>query len=164
MKRQLRADSSYNLPIMMDTAKLFVFLTAAFLLAIAPGPGMLYVLARSLAGGKREGALSAVGTFVGGMVHVFAAAAGVSVILAKSAAAFAAVKYAGAAYLGFLGIRMILEAHRDTGQSQDTASTDATPPRREISSLSQHLGKIGFARLRANIRERMIAHGYGMTE
>jgi hypothetical protein len=57
----------------MITAKLFVFLS------IAPGPGMLYVLARSLAGGWREGALSALGTFVGGMVHVFAAAAGVSV-------------------------------------------------------------------------------------
>jgi threonine/homoserine/homoserine lactone efflux protein len=112
----------------MDTAKLFVFLTAAFLLAIAPGPGMLYVLARSLAGGKREGALSALGTFAGGMVHVFAAAAGVSVVLAKSATAFAAVKYAGAAYLCFLGIRMILEARRDAGQidaeqSKDESST-----------------------------------------
>jgi threonine/homoserine/homoserine lactone efflux protein len=114
----------------MITAKLFVFLAAAFLLAIAPGPGMLYVLARSLAGGKREGALSALGTFVGGMVHVFAAAAGVSVILARSAAAFAAVKYAGAAYLCFLGIRMILEAHRDAGQRNDEALTYATPPRR----------------------------------
>jgi threonine/homoserine/homoserine lactone efflux protein len=114
---------------MIDTAKLFVFLTAAFLLAIAPGPGMLYVLARSLAGGKREGALSALGTFAGGMVHVFAAAAGVSVILARSAAAFAAVKYAGAAYLCFLGIRMILEAYRDAGQSSGEVSTYATLPR-----------------------------------
>lgn len=114
----------------MITAKLFVFLSAAFVLAIAPGPGMLYVLARSLAGGKREGALSALGTFVGGMVHVFAAAAGVSVILARSATAFAAVKYAGAAYLCFLGIRMILDARRDAGQSNDEASIYATLPRR----------------------------------
>ena len=114
----------------MITAKLFVFLSAAFVLAIAPGPGMLYVLARSLAGGKREGALSALGTFVGGMVHVFAAAAGVSVILSRSATAFAAVKYAGAAYLCFLGIRMILEAHRDAGEPSDGASTYATLPRR----------------------------------
>ena len=76
---------------------------------------MLYVLARSLAGGRREGVLSSLGTFVGGMVHVVAAAAGVSVILARSAVAFATVKYAGAAYLCFLGIRMILEARRDTG-------------------------------------------------
>ena len=87
---------------MIENGRLFVFLTAALLLAISPGPGMLYVLARSLAGGKREGVLSALGTFVGGMVHVFAAAAGVSVILAKSAVAFSAVKYLGAAYLCFL--------------------------------------------------------------
>src|SRR5271156_3700262 len=98
---------------MFDFTRLFLFLTAAILLAIAPGPGMLYVLARSLAGGRREGLLSALGTFVGGMVHVFAAAAGISIILAKSAAAFAIVKYLGAGYLCFLGIRMILEARKD---------------------------------------------------
>jgi len=98
---------------MMDNAKLLVFLSAAFLLAIAPGPGMLYVLARSLAGGRREGVLSALGTFGGGMVHVLAAAAGISVILAKSAMAFAVVKYLGAAYLCFLGVRMIVEARQD---------------------------------------------------
>ncbi len=85
---------------------------AAVLLAMAPGPGMLYVLARSLAGGRREGVLSSLGTFVGGMVHVMAAAAGVSVVLARSALAFATVKYAGAAYLCFLGIRMILDARK----------------------------------------------------
>lgn len=98
---------------MVNETRLFLFLTAAVLLAIAPGPGMLYVLARSLAGGKREGVLSALGTFLGGMVHVFAAALGISIILAKSAAAFATVKYGGAAYLCFLGLRMILDARRD---------------------------------------------------
>src|SRR5277367_4490187 len=100
---------------MFDSTRFFLFLTAALLLAIAPGPGMLYVLARSLAGGKREGVLSAFGTFLGGMVHVFAAALGISIILAKSAAAFAAVKYVGAAYLCFLGVRMILEARKEKG-------------------------------------------------
>ena len=53
-----------------DSARFFVFLSAAILLAIAPGPGMLYVLARSLGGGRREGLVSALGTFFGGMVHV----------------------------------------------------------------------------------------------
>src|ERR1700745_2994138 len=99
--------------IMFDLTRITLFLTAALLLAIAPGPGMLYVLARSLAGGKREGVLSALGTFAGGMVHVVAAALGVSVILARSAAAFATVKYAGAAYLCFLGVKMILDARTD---------------------------------------------------
>ena len=59
---------------MMDSGRFVLFLTAAFLLAVAPGPGMLYVLARSLAGGRREGILSSLGTFLGGMVHVLAAA------------------------------------------------------------------------------------------
>ncbi len=105
---------------MPASAKLIVFLTAALLLAVAPGPGMLYVLSRSLAGGRREGVLSALGTWVGGMVHVVAAAAGVSIILAQSALAFAAVKYAGAAYLCFLGVRMIREAHSGCELLPDT--------------------------------------------
>jgi threonine/homoserine/homoserine lactone efflux protein len=84
-----------------------LFLTAAFLLAVTPGPGMFYVLARSLAGGRRAGMLSSLGTFVGGFVHVIAAALGISAILAASALAFSVVQYAGAAYLIYLGIRMI---------------------------------------------------------
>jgi threonine/homoserine/homoserine lactone efflux protein len=99
---------------MFDSARFLIFLGAAVLLAIAPGPGMLYVLARSLAGGRREGLLSALGTFCGGLVHVLAAAAGISIVLAKSAAAFAAVKYLGAAYLCFIGIRMIVDSRRDS--------------------------------------------------
>ena len=105
---------------MFHTTRFFLFLTAALLLAIAPGPGMLYVLARSLSGGKREGVLSAFGTFLGGMVHVLAAALGISIILAKSAAAFALVKYVGAAYLCFLGVKMILDARKDTGADGTT--------------------------------------------
>ena len=92
---------------MPDATHFTLFLGAAFLLAITPGPGLLYVLARSLAGGRREGSLSSLGTFVGGIVHVFAAALGLSAILATSAVAFSVVKYAGAAYLVYLGIRMI---------------------------------------------------------
>jgi threonine/homoserine/homoserine lactone efflux protein len=98
---------------MIDPHRLLVFLGAATLLAIAPGPGMLYVLARTLAGGRREGILSSLGTFLGGIVHVVAAATGLSLVLATSATAFAVVKYAGAAYLIYLGFRMILSAQRD---------------------------------------------------
>ncbi|HYM77504.1 MAG TPA: LysE family translocator [Candidatus Dormibacteraeota bacterium] len=104
---------------MFDSTRFLLFLTAAVLLAVAPGPGMLYVLARCLAGGKREGVLSALGTFFGGMVHVFAAALGISIILAKSAVAFAAVKYVGAAYLGFLGVRMILDARKEKANAEE---------------------------------------------
>ncbi len=110
---------------MFDSTKFLLFLSAALLLAIAPGPGMFYVLARSLAGGKREGVLSALGTFLGGMVHVFAAALGISIVLAKSAAAFSVVKYGGAAYLCFLGARMILDARKGDGEE-----VVAAPPAR----------------------------------
>ena len=98
---------------MIDAHKLPLFLIASLILAATPGPGMLYVLSRTLAGGKREGILSSLGTLLGGMVHVVAAAAGLSVILATSALAFSVVKYCGAAYLIYLGIRLILGAEQD---------------------------------------------------
>ena len=92
---------------MLDSHHFLLFLAAALVLAITPGPGIFYVLARTLAGGRREGIESSLGTFFGGLFHVFAAALGVSAILAASAVAFHTVKYAGAAYLVWLGIRMI---------------------------------------------------------
>jgi threonine/homoserine/homoserine lactone efflux protein len=92
---------------MLDRHLLLLFLAAAALLAVTPGPGIFYVLARTLSGGKREGVLSASGTLIGGSAHVLAAALGLSAVLAASATAFAVVKYAGAVYLVWLGIRMI---------------------------------------------------------
>jgi threonine/homoserine/homoserine lactone efflux protein len=98
---------------MIDPHRLALFLAAALILAITPGPGIFYVLARTLAGGRREGIHSSLGTFIGGLFHVFAAALGVSAILAASAVAFHTVKYAGAAYLVWLGIRMIRTRHAE---------------------------------------------------
>jgi len=98
---------------MLDPHRFLLFLAAALLLACTPGPGIFYVLTRSLAGGRREGILSALGTFCGGLVHVVAAALGLSAVLATSALAFTVVKYAGALYLIWLGIRMI--AARNAG-------------------------------------------------
>jgi threonine/homoserine/homoserine lactone efflux protein len=109
---------------MIETHKLAMFLTASLVLAATPGPGMLYVLTRTLAGGRGEGILSSLGTFVGGMVHVVAAAGGLSVVLATSALAFSLVKFAGAAYLVFLGLRMLLFAERES-----SVDVTAVPPR-----------------------------------
>ena len=125
---------------MLDSTRLLLFLTAAVLLAIAPGPGMLYVLARSLAGGKREGVLSALGTFLGGMVHVFAAALGVSIVLARSALAFSTVKYLGAAYLCFLGVRMIIDARRDIEKTE--ASSTRFLPRPKATQRAIRYGRV----------------------
>ena len=92
---------------MIEGTRFALFLSAALLLALTPGPGILYVLGRTLNGGRREGALSSLGTFVGGSVHVLGAALGLSAVLATSATAFQVVRYAGAAYLVYLGITMI---------------------------------------------------------
>lgn len=95
---------------MPDFATLGLFLTAAFILSITPGPGILYTLARSLHGGKAEGISSALGLFVGGLFHVVAAAVGLSSLLMTSALAFTVVKYVGAAYLIYLGLRTLLSS------------------------------------------------------
>src|SRR3954471_7519786 len=84
------------------------FFLAALILAITPGPGIAYVVARTAAGGRAEGLASCVGTGLGGMFHVSAAALGLSLLLAQSATAFSVVKYVGAAYLLYLGIRLLL--------------------------------------------------------
>ena len=94
---------------MIDGTRFALFVSAAAILALTPGPGILFVLGRTLHGGRREGVLSALGTLVGGSVHVLAAGLGLSAILMTSATAFQVVRYAGAAYLIYLGISMISE-------------------------------------------------------
>lgn len=84
------------------------FLIAAVTLAITPGPGIAYVVARTVAGGRGEGLASCIGTALGGLLHVAAAALGLSVLVAQSATAFGVVKYVGAAYLVYLGIRLLV--------------------------------------------------------
>jgi threonine/homoserine/homoserine lactone efflux protein len=84
------------------------FLVAAIVLAITPGPGIAYVVARTVAGGRSEGLASCIGTGLGGLLHVAAAAIGLSLLISQSAIAFNVVKYFGAAYLVYLGLRMLL--------------------------------------------------------
>jgi len=88
---------------------LLAFFIAAALLALTPGPGIAYVVARTVAGGRQEGLASCLGTGLGGMLHVLAAALGLSVLLAQSALAFSLMKYVGAAYLIYLGVRLLMQ-------------------------------------------------------
>lgn len=97
------------------------FLGAASLLAITPGPGITYVVARTVSGGRAEGIASCFGTAIGGLIHILAAALGLSLIVARSATAFAVIKYLGAAYLIYLGIRTLT--------SRSAAAEVATVPR-----------------------------------
>ncbi len=93
--------------VVPDLASLAVFVIAALVLLLTPGPAVLYIVARSIDQGRRAGLVSMLGVHVGTLVHVAAAAAGVSALLAASATAFGAVKYLGAAYLVYLGIRRL---------------------------------------------------------
>lgn len=98
---------------MPEPSSLALFVVAALLLAITPGPGIFYVAARTLAGGRREGLASSFGTGLGGMVHVVAGSLGVSAIVLASAELFTALKLAGAGYLVWLGWRTIQAARQD---------------------------------------------------
>lgn len=93
-----------------DLPTFLLFLAAALVIALTPGPGIFYVAARSLAGGRGEGLASSFGTGLGGLVHVIAGALGVSAILLASAEAFTVLKIAGALYLIYLGVKLWLSA------------------------------------------------------
>jgi threonine/homoserine/homoserine lactone efflux protein len=86
----------------------WLFALASFLLNITPGNDMLYVASRSAGQGVRAGVISSLGIMTGCLVHLAAAAAGLSAILASSATAFSIIKYAGACYLVYLGLKAIL--------------------------------------------------------
>jgi threonine/homoserine/homoserine lactone efflux protein len=87
-----------------------LFLLAALVIAAVPGPGIFYVAARTLSGGKRAGIASTFGTALGGLVHVIGGALGVSAIILASAELFTALKFAGALYLVWLGFKTFREA------------------------------------------------------
>lgn len=95
---------------MSDTASFLIFLAAALFIAVTPGPGIFYVAARALAGGRSEGLASSFGTGVGGLVHVVGGAVGVSALIMASAEAFTLLKIVGALYLIWLGIKTWREA------------------------------------------------------
>src|SRR3954454_15545240 len=109
---------------MPDAAHLGAFLVATVTIALIPGPGILYVLARALGGGRAAGLRSCYGTGVGGLVHIAAAAAGISAVIAASATAFTAVKYLGAAYLIWLGVSA-LRRRGDAPGVEDSPSRGA---------------------------------------
>ncbi len=98
---------------METTSYWLIFFSAALAINISPGPDLIYILSKTIAQGKKVGIASSLGVCSGALVHVFAAALGLSAILATSATAFSVVKYIGAAYLIYLG----LQALRSKGMS-----------------------------------------------
>lgn len=105
------------MPALFAPDTLLAFSVAAAAIVAAPGPGQALVLTRTLQGGTRPGIWTAFGLELGTVVHTFAAALGLSAILATSAMAFAIVKYLGAAYLVWLGIRAFRSGQADTPET-----------------------------------------------
>ncbi|MFI5154809.1 MAG: LysE family translocator [Chitinophagales bacterium] len=96
----------------MGAHNFLIFVVASLMLNLTPGNDMLYVVSRSAGQGIKAGVISALGIMAGCMVHILAAVVGISAIIAKSATAFDVIKYVGAAYLVYLGIRSIFSRAR----------------------------------------------------
>src|SRR6476620_10162489 len=114
--------------VIPGAANLGLFISAALVLLLIPGPAVLYVVARSVQQGRLAGFVSELGIHAATLVHVLAAALGLSALLASSALAFAAVKYAGAGYLIYIGVRRILTR-------TDTLAAQLELPRRSLGRL-----------------------------
>lgn len=117
---------------MPDLPHLLAFIAAGWLLNLTPGPDVLYIVTQSLRSGVRAGIVGALGILSGCFVHVFAAAVGVGTLLATSAAAFTALKYAGAAYLVYIGIRMVLSRPQPPAALTPAAEAGAERSLRQV--------------------------------
>jgi threonine/homoserine/homoserine lactone efflux protein len=106
---------------MPEPSTIVVFALAGLVLVAIPGPNLIYIATRSLSQGRRAGVASALGVGTGTLVHVTAAAVGLSALIASSATAFDAVKYLGAAYLVYLGIRTL------TGRDEPAPEESSRP-------------------------------------
>ena len=114
---------------MPDLQHLLLFLAAGLLLNLTPGPDVLYIVSQSLRAGARAGVVAGLGITAGCFVHVFAAAVGVGALLAASATAFAVLKWAGAAYLLWVGIRLLVTRSSDAGWGAPQASASGLEAR-----------------------------------
>jgi len=110
---------------MHDSTNLLVFMGATLALNLTPGPDMLYVIARSAGEGRAAGVVSALGIAAGCMVHTLAIALGLSSLLVAVPVAYDVVRYAGAAYLIYLGVRALLRPSTQAGAPPAPAPLDA---------------------------------------
>jgi threonine/homoserine/homoserine lactone efflux protein len=101
-----------------EPSTLLIFAGASIAMLVFPGPSVIYIVTRSVDQGRRAGLVSMLGVEAGGLVHVAAAALGISAIVASSATAFSVVKYAGAAYLIYLGVQRWRRGGEDPGRPE----------------------------------------------
>ena len=125
-----------------------VFFAAALVIALTPGPGIFYVGARTLAGGREEGMASSLGTGLGGLVHVIAGAVGLSAVVMASAEAFTVLKIAGALYLIWLGINALRQGSAE-GMPEVSVTGVLDPQGKAIGQALHGLGFAGVGEVRA---------------
>jgi threonine/homoserine/homoserine lactone efflux protein len=111
---------------MFGTHDLWLFVLSGWLLNVSPGPDTLYIVGRSTTQGWRAGAIAALGIGAGTLVHIFAAALGLSALLSASAAAFTVVKFVGAGYLLYVGVTLIRSANTKPSPANTAAPRAAT--------------------------------------
>lgn len=109
---------------MFHFQNLYLFFIASLLLNLTPGNDMLYVASRSISQGIKAGIISAIGIFFGCFVHIIAAVLGLSLIIARSAYLFGIVKFAGAAYLIYLGVKALTTKPNISPDTQNTVKAD----------------------------------------
>ncbi len=118
---------------MIEPSTLWLFSLAALALLVVPGPAVLYIVGQAIDGGRKAGLVSMLGIQTGGLVHVFAAAVGISALIASSATAFTVVKLAGAAYLVVIGVLTLLR--REPIDPVTQAPVERTSSRRYLQGI-----------------------------
>ena len=116
----------------LDPHLLSLYLMAATVLVLAPGPDSLLVLSRSLTDGRDAGVIATLGITTGNMVHALLAALGISALIAASPALFDVLRYAGTAYLGWIGARSLWSALAGRGDQAEATSAPASASRRTV--------------------------------
>ncbi len=138
---------------MPDSHQLLMFIAAGWLLNLTPGPDVLYIVSNALKSGIRAGIVAGLGITAGCFVHIFAAAIGVGALLATSATAFTVLKWAGAAYLMWMGVRMLLS--RPAGDGSSAAALAAA--KASAGSAATPLSKVFFGGFWTNVLNPKVA-------
>ncbi|CAN7656434.1 LysE family translocator [Acidovorax sp. LjRoot117] len=140
---------------MPDSHQLLMFIAAGWLLNLTPGPDVLYIVSNALKSGTRAGIVAGLGITAGCFVHIFAAAVGVGALLATSATAFTVLKWVGAAYLMWMGVRMLLS--KTSGDGGSAAAIAAAQAGASSGAAATPLSKIFMGGFWTNVLNPKVA-------
>jgi len=137
---------------MLDITNFGLFALSVFLLSVTPGPDMAYVIGQSVANGRRAGIISAAGVALGSCTHAVASAVGLTALITASPLMFTIIKYLGAAYLMYLGSKMILGTFSKQTTNHSKSYADESAFQRLHYNLNQSEGSLVLYLLFSSIR------------